>query len=332
MAGYLSIFTSCTPKPDYGIRIDTPQAASSLSTALVINGRYADANSALTGVRVELARDSDNLFWSGATWGPAFSLAASLNTSNDTWQCTSTLPSGAALADGWYRITAYADFTGHAPERADTIFSVGITPPPVLPALYGWGNNHARQLGAGLFDQVNYPVPVFMRGVLDGKIVVAVSTGYAHTLVCTSEGRVYAWGSNSAKQLGLGAGTPPIESVFPVAVDDSDVLSGKKIESIAAGSNHSLASDNIGRVFSWGDNSSGELGNGSTGGEVSQPLQVGGMLAGKTVTRVAAGAYASFALADGKVYAWGRNDMGQLGNGGNADSNTPVAVTGLDGT
>ncbi|MCB1211118.1 MAG: choice-of-anchor D domain-containing protein, partial [Verrucomicrobiales bacterium] len=82
------------------------------------------------------------------------------------------------------------------------------------------------------------------------------------------------------------------------------------------------------RVFAWGTSSNGRLGYGGTY-QYLYPVAVdsSGLLAGKTVLSVVAGANHSLAVSsDGTVTAWGYNGIGQLGNGTNSNSNVPAAV------
>src|SRR6266478_2923525 len=83
-----------------------------------------------------------------------------------------------------------------------------------------------------------------------------------------------------------------------------------------------------GTVSAWGDNSFGELGNG-TNTTSNTPVQTSGITG---VTAIAGGGFHSLALkSDGAVWAWGYNGDGELGNGTNTDSNTPVQVLGPGG-
>ena len=137
--------------------------------------------------------------------------------------------------------------------------------------------------------------------------------------------RALAWGANGFGRLGNNSTT---NSSVPVAVDATGFLLGKTVVAVAAGYDHSLALRSDGKVAAWGRNSSGQLGSNSTAAS-SVPVAVSatGPLAGKIVVAVAAGEYHSLALcSDGTVAAWGRNDLGQLGNNSTANSLVPVAV------
>jgi alpha-tubulin suppressor-like RCC1 family protein len=82
-------------------------------------------------------------------------------------------------------------------------------------------------------------------------------------------------------------------------------------------------------ALAWGQNLSGQLGDGAFNASSNVPTQVLGL---KFVAAVAAGGHHSLALlADGTVVAWGENEFGQLGDGTTERSNVPVAVTGLSG-
>jgi uncharacterized protein (TIGR03437 family) len=96
------------------------------------------------------------------------------------------------------------------------------------------------------------------------------------------------------------------------------------VVAIAAGATHSLALKSDGTVWAWGDNSEGELGNGSNANS-NAPVQVSGLTG---VVAIAGGANHSLSLkSDGTVWAWGN----ELGNGSNANSYVPVQVSGLTG-
>jgi len=193
--------------------------------------------------------------------------------------------------------------------------------------LFAWGNGY---LGNGTTNDSTTPVAVDMSGALSGKTVIAIASGSSHTLVLTSDGKVFAWGENSSGQLGNGTTN---DSTTPVAVDMRGALSGKTVTAIAAGSYHTLVLTSDGKVFAWGYNGWGQLGDGTTNHRTTAvAVHMSGALLGKTVTAIAGGGDHTVALtSDGKVFAWGENIYGQLGDGTTnfTGTPTPVAVRGL---
>jgi alpha-tubulin suppressor-like RCC1 family protein len=177
-----------------------------------------------------------------------------------------------------------------------------------------WGYNANGQLGNGTI--VGSDVPVAVSG-LSG--VTAISAGAAHSLALLSNGTMMAWGANLGGQ--LGNGTTNNGEVTPVAVTG---LSG--VTAISAGANHSLALISGGTVMSWGANSQGQLGNGTTTNS-DVPVAVSGLTG---VTAISGGDLHTLALlSSGSMMAWGSNGRGQLGNNSTTSSSVPVAVTGL---
>ncbi|MGW5423441.1 RCC1 domain-containing protein [Streptomyces sp. NPDC003943] len=202
-------------------------------------------------------------------------------------------------------------------------------------SVWTWGSNIYGELGDGTTTGSTTPVPVCAVGqtapctsFLTG--VSAVAAGFHYTLALRTNGTVVAWGANGVGQLGNGTNT---SSSVPVVV--SDILN---VASIAAGDSSSLAAMTDGTVRSWGLNSHGQLGDG-TNVNRNVPVYVcasgatspcGSVLSG--VTALAGGGTHSLARrTDSTVVAWGANSAGQLGNGSNTDSSTPVQVSGLTG-
>ena len=192
--------------------------------------------------------------------------------------------------------------------------------------VWSWGGNPYGELGDGTNTTSDTPVKV---SGLSG--VTAVAGGYFHSLALKSDGTVWAWGYNSFGELGNGTYR---NSNKPVQVSG---LSG--VMAIAGGGFHSLALKSDGTVWAWGNNGESELGNGTYTTippyGIAKPVQVlgpggEGYLTG--VTAIAAGGDHSLALkSDGTVWAWGNNGEGELGNGRNTTSNTPVQVNWLSG-
>ena len=131
-----------------------------------------------------------------------------------------------------------------------------------------------------------------------------------------------AWGENRSGQLGDGTQLSHI-ALTPVQDMASNVIR------VSAGASHSLAVSRDGFVWAWGDNSYGQLGNGTTTPSLV-PVRVPGL---EGVLNVSAGAMHSLAYrSDGSVWAWGWNQFGQLGDGTFEDRHAPVQVIGLSNT
>ena len=195
-------------------------------------------------------------------------------------------------------------------------------------ALYAWGSNAYGQLGNGTTTNSSVPVAVKIAGTpLAGKTIVQIAAGANHNMVLASDGTVYTWGWNYHGQLGNNTKT---NSNTIVAVQTIGTpIAGKKIVKIAAGQGHSLALTDDGMVYTWGRNDTGQLGNNATT-DAMLPVAVtvtGTPMSNKTIVEIASGARHSLAIdSSGKVYAWGHNGSGQLGNNSTVNALTPVAV------
>ncbi|HEX8326943.1 MAG TPA: hypothetical protein VF629_05345 [Hymenobacter sp.] len=190
-------------------------------------------------------------------------------------------------------------------------------------SLWAWGINYEGQLGNGTTECSALPVRVTTEA--PGTQWAQVAVGSSHTLALTTDGRLYAWGSNTDGQLGDGTKTPHHR---PAVVRLPPSAAGARWKQIAAGTSHSLALATDGRLFAWGNNNHGELGNGfsidrATPVEVALPHSA----ANTSWAQVVAGNNHTLALTnDGRLYAWGSNDYGQLGDGSGMTSLVPVPV------
>ncbi|WP_426748872.1 MopE-related protein [Myxococcus faecalis] len=176
--------------------------------------------------------------------------------------------------------------------------------------VFAWGQNSVGQLGTGNTSTTPVASPTKPVGLPSIKAIVA---GQTHSLALDMDGTVWAWGKNDFGQVGLGS-TGGLVTV-PTRVSG---LSG--IQAISANGNFSLALGQDGRVWGWGQNASGQVGKGAVSTAEATPRQVNSL---PTIRAIAAGHNHALALdADGKVWAWGKNDFGQLGTG----STTPAMV------
>jgi len=192
--------------------------------------------------------------------------------------------------------------------------------------VWTWGRNNRGQLGDGTFDNSSIPLWVADTSFID------LDNGSSHTLAIKSDSTVWAWGMNYYGQLG---DRTEINKTTPIQVLEvgghgylDDVID------IAGGSNHSVALKSDGTVITWGSNIEGQLGDG-TDSSRNVPVQVvgeGGIGYLDDIIAIAAGGRNTIALkSDSTLLTWGRNFHGQLGDGSNDNSDTPVQVLGPGG-
>ena len=130
---------------------------------------------------------------------------------------------------------------------------------------------------------------------------------------------VLTWGRNQYGQ--LGNDTTAMSSVVVSAL----LPAGTTVKQVAGGYGFSLALTSSGQVWAWGDNSSGQLGIGTTSNSLV-PVRAH-LPAGTTVTAIAAGDDHVLALTStGGLLAWGYNDYGQVGDATTTERHLPVAV------
>jgi alpha-tubulin suppressor-like RCC1 family protein len=176
-----------------------------------------------------------------------------------------------------------------------------------------WGANFFGQLGDGLPGGRSNPEDV--SGLTSG--VVSIVVGSNHTCALTISGGMKCWGNNQYGQLGDGTMTDR-----STPVDVSGLTSG--VVSIAAGFHHTCALTVSRGLTCWGDNASGQLGDGTTTSR-SIPVDVAGLASG--VASVTAGRIHTCALTDaGAALCWGSNVHGQLGDGTTTSRLTPAVV------
>jgi alpha-tubulin suppressor-like RCC1 family protein len=181
--------------------------------------------------------------------------------------------------------------------------------------VYNWGSNQSGSLGITGTTAQSSPVAVNTSGVLAGKTILKIATVGYNTCVIASDNKVYCWGRNLEGN--LGSGTTGGQSDIPVATSSSSPMFSKTATDLYMGGSSvsfSCAKTSDGVVYCWGDNTYGQLC--STGSIINTPTAVNqtGALAGKTIIGITlSGASSFFHTSDGKLYACGRNNTGQLG-------------------
>lgn len=181
-----------------------------------------------------------------------------------------------------------------------------------------WGSNAVGQIGNSVIEVAYIPVNV-LDGVGGNPItgVATLSVGKAHACVVFTSGGAKCWGANDSGQLGTGN--------YSSTVVPTDVTGyTSNVKTIDAGGSHScLVTASTNEIFCFGNNSSGQLGNGTVSSS-ALPVRVSGIT---TAVEVSAGdSYSCARLSAGDAYCWGNNTEGTLGDGSGLGMFVPVNV------
>jgi len=186
----------------------------------------------------------------------------------------------------------------------DTIFA--IKPDNTL---WGWGLNTSGQLGDG--TTVSRSSPVQIAGSW-----TKVSVKTTHVLATNITGTLWAWGLNTSGQLG---DTTTVSRSSPVQISSSSWIV------ISAGDSTSVVIDANYRLFASGSNSLGQIGDNTTINR-SSPVQIGTSSWIAVSTGGNSGGHTLAIQLNNGLYAWGRNDVGQLGLEDTINRSSPVQV------
>jgi alpha-tubulin suppressor-like RCC1 family protein len=146
-----------------------------------------------------------------------------------------------------------------------------------------------------------------------------VSAGLSHSLAITADGTLWAWGANSAGQLGDGTTIP---RHAPVRIMEN-------VASVSAGPTYTLAITNDGVLWAWGANETGQLGDGSRETRLLPTKIMSGVIYVSATTSDIGYFLSNHTMAithDNVLWGWGRNSSGQLGDGTRTTRNYPVRI------
>lgn len=206
--------------------------------------------------------------------------------------------------------------------------------------VYAWGDNSKGQLGNGLTDNKSLPICIsdLQNNVLNGKKIEKIFLRDANAFALDNNGKLYSWGGgNFSGQLGNGSS---VSSKTPMCISDIDgsELKEKKIVNVILNYYVSIALDENGKVYVWGDNSKGQLGIGNTENQML-PICLndltGHIFYGKKITNITIAEDTNtidFMACDyeGNAYVWGKNDQGQLCTGDSVDRQTPIILNQIE--
>jgi len=163
-------------------------------------------------------------------------------------------------------------------------------------SMWSWGSRYDGALGDATAGGW-WPTPQQIGGTSDWKYV---SAGVKHSLAVRNNGELWAWGTGTNGQLGLGSG-------ITLRYVPTRVGTATNWASVSAGTDHSLGVTVDGSLYAWGDRYRGQIGEGNIA--LNNPIWSPLKLDGSGFTAVSAGEYTSYAIrSDGSLWGWGYNN------------------------
>jgi len=189
-----------------------------------------------------------------------------------------------------------------------------------------WGMNTWGQLGDGTSTDRMTPSDITANFTLDtGEYITMIAASNARGAAVTSNGRLFVWGNNENNYLGTREYYYDEYGTLPVCLDKGydmedefyNMDPSEKFISVTMGKNHMGVVTSDGRVFLWGDNSYGQIGDATTTVKIV-PTDITsrfGFAADETIVELSLGGNHSVLLtSSGRYFVWGNNADGQVGN------------------
>lgn len=210
--------------------------------------------------------------------------------------------------------------------------------------LWAWGDNTFGELGDGCYydltkspkqlvcgsrTTLNSNVP---EAIDSGSTYTAIAAGYLYSLGIKSDGTLWGWGSNAHGNLGTGESKNTY--VVPTKIGDGfsvdpHALSASKFSVLGNTTvyYHSLALKSDGGIWAWGDNTFGQLGDGSRTTATTPERILADSSNVYTAVSAGDGDHSLAVQSNGTLWAWGSNSCGQLGDGTTNTAQAPITVS-----
>jgi len=196
--------------------------------------------------------------------------------------------------------------------------------------VYAWGVNVHGQLGDGSTTRRTEPVDITNSfSLLLGEVVVEIGVGHMNSMALTSFNRLFIWGSNANGQI---SNQEILLSQTPIDITDSLPLNdNERIIKFDLGAGHIGVLTSQGRLFSWGYNKYGQVGNRENNNSVYTPVDITnyfGLRPGETIIDMSYGYMHSSALtSENRIFTWGYNTLGQMGDWSTVHKNWPIDIS-----
>ena len=198
--------------------------------------------------------------------------------------------------------------------------------------LFMWGVNWFGQLGDNTTIDRLAPTEITSHfNLSEDETIIQVSLSLLHSSALTSTGRLFTWGRNYTGQLGDNTTT---DRLVPTEITSHfNLIADETIIQVSLGSNHSSALTSTDRLFMWGWNFYGQLGDNTTTDRLA-PTEITShfnLTEDETIIQVSLGSaldknHSSALTSSGRIFMWGNNEFGQLGDNTTIDRSVPTAL------
>jgi uncharacterized repeat protein (TIGR02543 family) len=197
--------------------------------------------------------------------------------------------------------------------------------------VFMWGWNLFGQIGDNTTTNILLPLDITKNfNFSNNENIINIDLGDTYSALITSNGRVFTWGNNSYGQLG---DSTTIDKKSPVDITSNfNLFENETLIQIYTGAVHSAALTSNGRIFTWGYNYEGQIGDGTLTSKL-EPVDITAFFdlkSGEEIKKIDLGSmHSALFTSNGRLFTWGRNTNGQLGDLTLIDRKTPTEITSI---